>query len=290
MLRNPLLRIALGALLLIPAACSTSPPTAAPDNEAPVEAAPVLDGTEKSIVVVGYSTSYAWPDILQEMLDEHAGGERVYHVLNAVQGGAPVSHWTADPGTRDYERTVTAMLRDFFDPEAELRGAAPQPTVAICQQSLQLMEGAPRGPVTTEYDMVGAERGADDMEKMAYRLNKLGLDEVYIAMHIYKFSVEPEVGNERIALARLIERGHDFIHAGPDVWETTRDEFPAAFTEDRLHPNELGNKLMAAGWYRSLAGDETKQEVLERMFARSYDIRAMMQAYIAWRRSTVEDF
>ena len=30
----------------------------------------VLDGREKSIVVVGYSTSYAWPDILQEMLDE----------------------------------------------------------------------------------------------------------------------------------------------------------------------------------------------------------------------------
>ncbi|MCZ6598673.1 MAG: hypothetical protein O7B99_13625, partial [Planctomycetota bacterium] len=47
---------------------------------------PVLDGEAKSFVVVGYSTSYAWPGMLQDMLDEHSehmGGERVYHVLNA---------------------------------------------------------------------------------------------------------------------------------------------------------------------------------------------------------------
>ncbi len=50
----------------------------------------LLDGDEKSFVIVGYSTSYAWPAMLQDMLDEHAGGRRIYHVLNAVVGGSPV--------------------------------------------------------------------------------------------------------------------------------------------------------------------------------------------------------
>ncbi len=45
----------------------------------------------------------------------------------------------------------------------------------------------------------------------------MGLEQVVIAMHIYKKPVEPEVGNERIALARLLKRGHDFISAGPDL-------------------------------------------------------------------------
>ena len=29
----------------------------------------MLDGREKSFLIVGYSTSYAWPDMLQSMLD-----------------------------------------------------------------------------------------------------------------------------------------------------------------------------------------------------------------------------
>lgn len=248
----------------------------------------VLDGREKSIVVVGYSTSYAWPDILQEMLDEHAGGERIYHVLNAVQGGAPVQMWIEDPGHRDYERTITAMLRDFWGDQAKLRGDAPQPMVAICQQSLQLTAGFQRGPVTTKYDMVGAERGADDMQKMALRLKGHGLEQVHIAMHIYKQPVEPEVGNERIALRRLLKRGLDFIYEGPDLWQASYDEYPEAFTEDKLHPNERGNKLMAIGWYRSLAGDAARQDIIERIEAKSYDITKMMRAYLAWRRSTVD--
>ncbi|RMH24130.1 MAG: SGNH/GDSL hydrolase family protein [Planctomycetota bacterium] len=243
----------------------------------------VLDGREKSIVVVGYSTSYAWPDMLQEMLDEHAGGRRLYHVLNAVVGGAPVAHWIAEPGTREHSRTVAAMTRDFFGPDARLRGDAPEPTVAICQQSLQLTRDD-RGPVKTEHDMVGAEMGADALETMALRLRDLGLEQVWIAMHIYKEPVEPEVGNERVALARLLARGHGFIHEGPDLWRVTKDCFPGCFTDDRLHPNELGMKLMAEHWYRALAGDEAREDIIERMHARSYDTDAMMRRYLAWRR------
>jgi len=247
------------------------------------EAPRVLDGEEKSILVNGYSTSYAWPDMLQEMLDDHAGGERVYHILNAVIGGAPVESWIADPGTRDYERTIVAMERDFLGDEPRLRTDAPAPTVVICQQSLQLTRDQ-RGPVKTEHDMVGAEMGADAMERLVERLQERGMETVFIAMHIYKKPVEPEVGNERIALDRLLARGIPGVHAGPDVWTPTYERFPECFEDDELHPNEIGMKIMAEGWYRALAGDEAKEEVVQRMWEREYDVDAMMREYLAWRR------
>lgn len=43
-----------------------------------------LDGAEKTLLINGYSTSYAWPAMLQDMLDEHSGGSRVYHVASAL--------------------------------------------------------------------------------------------------------------------------------------------------------------------------------------------------------------
>jgi len=242
-----------------------------------------LDGRETSFVVVGYSTSYAWPDMLQEMLDEHAGRPGVYHVLNAVAGGAPDEIWIAEPGTPDHERTIDAMVHDFFGADAPLRGDAGEPTIALCQQSLQFTLDR-RGPVKAEHDMVGAEIGADAMEKLAYRLRDLGIEQVIYAMHIYKLPVEPEVGNERVALARLLARGDDFISGGPDVWEVTRAGYPGCFEEDGLHPNETGMKLMAEGWYRALAGSSVQEAVVAHMRARDYDIDSMMRAYLAWRR------
>ncbi len=263
---------------------STSSPNSLDDGRKPhANASPVLDGIEKSIVVIGYSTSYAWPQILQEMLDEHAGGKRVYHVLNAVAGGAPAEYWIAEPGSHNYERTIGAMDRDFFGLGARLRGDAPTPTVAICQQSLQFT-GSRRGPVKSASDRVGAELGADVLEEMASRLQDLGIERVHIAMHIYKKPVEPEVGNERIALRLLLRRGHDFIFAGPDVWTVTRGHYPDCFEEDGLHPNELGNKLMAEHWYRSLAGEQAREDIISAMHARSYDIDALMKSYLEWRR------
>lgn len=244
----------------------------------------VLDGEVKSILVNGYSTSFAWPDMLQKMLDEHAGGrERLYHVVNSTIGGAPVETWIAEPGTRDHERTIRAMERDFFGESPRLLGDMPRPTVAICQQSLQFTLDR-RGPVKDESDMVGAEIGADALEKLALRLRGFGIERIYIGMHIYKQPVEPEIGNERIALARLLMRGLDFILPGPDVWTPTRDAYPEAFAEDGLHPSELGMKIMAEGWYRTLAADSVKQDVIDSMWARDYDVEAIVQAYLAWRR------
>jgi hypothetical protein len=268
-------------------ACTSIDPAQGPvpgeDSAPTARRSPVLDGREKSLVIIGYSTSYAWPAMLQDMLDAHAGGERRYHVLNAVVGGAPVDHWVSEPGTANYQRTMGAMIGDFIGPDARLRGDAPEPTVAICQQSLQFTRSL-RGPVTTGFDMVGAELGADEMEKMARQLHELGIEQVQIAMHIYKQPVEPEVGNERIALARLLTRGIDYISAGPDLWQITRDRFPECFTADELHPNELGSKLMAAAWYRSIAGPDTREDIVARAMERDYDDEALMRDYLAWRR------
>jgi len=258
---------------------------AAGTDAAATDPAPLLDGTVKSMVVVGYSTSYAWPDMLQEMLDEHSGGERVYHVLNAVIGGSPVGRWIASPDSEDYQDTYGAMLRDFFGPDARLREGAPGPTVAIVQQSLQRTPTPETrlGPVTSVDDAEGIRTGADALETLARQLQDDGVERVYLAMHIYKEGYEPEVGNERFALEALLERGHDFIFRGPDVWSPTIREHPEAFTDDRLHPNERGMKIMAELWYRALAGDASRPEIVDAMHARDYDVDAMMDRYLAWR-------
>ncbi|MEE8143150.1 MAG: hypothetical protein V3T77_08620, partial [Planctomycetota bacterium] len=230
----------------------------------PLAAQTVLDGKKKSIVVVGYSTSYAWPEMLQDMLDEHSAGERRYHVLNAVVGGSPVETWIAARGTPEYEATVGAMVRDFLAPGARLRGQAPRPTVAICQQSLQFTRTL-RGPIADTNDKEGIRIGADAFEKLALRLRELGLKRIFMGSHIYKVTVEPEVGNERLALAAFLERGHDFMAAGPDTWALTRASYPEAFTADKVHPNEQGMKIMAESWYRTLAGDGARQDIIDRM-------------------------
>lgn len=260
-----------------------------PEKEA-YEILSVLDDSEKSIVLLGYSTSYAWPRMLQEMLDEHAGGERKYHLLNAVIGGSPVGRWIAPPDSTDYKDTYGAMVRDFFGGEPRLRGAAPAPGVAIVQQSLQRTPSrATRlGPVTNVNNKTGIKTGADALMQLVTQLRDDGLQDVFIAMHIYKEGFEPEVGNERFALASLLRRGHDYIHEGPDVWSLTIREHPAAFTEDRLHPNERGAKIMAEAWYRTLAGKDTRDNIIEAMHARNYDVDALTREYLDWRRYPAE--
>lgn len=255
------------------------------EGEATGDDSPVLDGTERSFVVVGYSTSYAWPAMLQEMLDEHAGGERAYHVLNAVIGGSPVGRWIAPPDSEEYAATYGAMLRDFFGPDARLRGDAPEPTVAIVQQSLQRTPTPETrlGPVGAADDEEGIGIGADALEELAMQLRDDGVEHVYIATHIYKEGYEPEVGNERFALDALLRRGRAFIHEGPEVWSPTLRNHPDAFAEDGLHPNQRGMKIMAEGWYRALAGDDARQEIVDAMRARDYDVASITDEYLAWR-------
>ena len=277
-------RSLLTSLLLLGLGCTNpAPPSRTADAGPP---APLLDGTEKTLIVIGYSTSYAWPTILQDMLDRHAGGTRRYHVLNAVIGGSPVGRWIADPESDDYRETYGAMQRDFLGPNSRLRGDVPPPTIALLQQSLQRTPTRETrlGPVTSATDTAGIRIGADALEQLVTQLRDDGIREVYIAMHIYKQGYEPEVGNERFALNALLERGHPFIHGGPDVWSPMIREHPAAFTDDGLHPNERGARIMAEAWYRALAGADARPEVIEAMQARAYDVDALTRAYLDWRR------
>ncbi len=264
------------------------------DSDTPatvVQDAPVLDGTEKSLVIVGYSTSYAWPRMLQEMLDEHAGGQRTYHVLNAVIGGSPVGRWIADPSSGDYRDTYGAMRSDFFGGDARLLGAAPPPTVAILQQSLQRTPTPETrlGPVTSVDDARGIEIGADALQKLVDQLRADGIGQAFVGMHIYKEGFEPEVGNERFALEALLARGLPHVRRGPDTWSLTIAEHPGAFAEDRLHPNERGAKIMAEAWYRAIAGRQAQEGIIEAMRARDYDVDAMTDEYLAWRAGGATD-
>jgi hypothetical protein len=288
----------LGLGMIVTAGCSEVPgdsvqaestvqaENAVPESAAPAMPGPVLDGVSKSLVIVGYSTSYAWPAMLQEMLDQHSAGERVYHLLNAVIGGSPVGRWIAPAESDDYQATYGAMRRDFFGADSALRGDVPEPTVAIVQQSLQRTPTPDTrlGPVTSAVDDEGIEIGADALGQLVTQLRADGIERIYIGMHIYKQGYEPEVGNERFALARLLDRGHTFVFAGPDVWSSTIAEHPEAFTEDGLHPNERGAKIMAEGWYRALAGSEAREEIVSMLQERAYDINQMTGAYLAWRR------
>lgn len=247
------------------------------------ESISLLDGQEKSFLINGYSTSYAWPDMLQEMLDEHAGGERVYHVLNSVVGGAAVEIWIAEPGSNEYERTVAAMDRDFYGETPRLRAEAPLPRIALCQQSLQFTR-TQRGPIAQPYDWEGIDIGADAMADLVDLLKERGIERVYMGTHIYKGPIEPEVGNERLALAELLRREHPGVYAGADTWTPTRDQFDKAFADDGVHPNAYGMKLMAELWYRTVAGPDTREDIIENMHDRKYDTETMMRDYIRWRR------
>ena len=90
------------------------------------------------------------------------------------------------------------------------------------------------------------------MEKMALRLQGYGLEQVHIAMHIYKHPMEPEIGNERLALAELLKRKIPGIVAGPDLWTPTKQRHPDVFASDGVHPNALGAEIMAQKWFETL--------------------------------------
>jgi len=228
----------------------------------------IFDGKPKSFVVCGYSTSFRWPAMLREKLDRMTGGERIYHVLNAAVGGSPVSRWIdVEAGTP--KRPYNLMLQRFFGKDVGIaipprRGmrrigdSVPKPTVALCQQSLQGIQRAdgkitPRaGPVFSKGDKHGTEVGARAFGRLAEMLHKDGCKLVFIAAHIYKEGMEPNIGNERFALDALMKKGLPYIRRGPDVWTPTKRGFPELFARDRRHPNERGAAVMAQAWFETL--------------------------------------
>lgn len=217
----------------------------------------LLDAKEKTLVFVGYSTSYRWPNILEQKLNHGSDDEILYHIMNAASGGAPVGTWIAAPGSEDYERSYGRMLRDWFlpldgrpDMEGRRRfGNIPAPTVGIIQQSLQRTSPIIQGPDDHE----NIEKGADAMEKLVTMLHDDGVELVFITTHIYKFTHEPQVEHEKYALDALLRRGIPYVWPGPELWRATKARWPEVFTQpDQVHLNKLGDALDAELWYEHL--------------------------------------
>ena len=166
-------------------------------------------------------------------------------VRKATKGGTPIAKWmNVDTG-----QPLTPW-RQIVEPA--LKTKADRPAILLAQQSLQWAFGDRTEGIRNSRDEQRIEQGADVLEKFARLALGDGADEVFIAMHIYKHPMEPEIGNERLALSEVLKRGIPHLHAGPDVWEPTRKHYPKAFAADRLHPNSIGAEIMANLWFETL--------------------------------------
>ena len=205
----------------------------------------VFDGKPKTMIVNGYSTSFQWPKILQRKLDRYTAGKRVLEVKSVTKGGTPISKWinvqSGEPLSPWIDRLRPALKKENG-----------QPIIVLAQQSLQWAFGDRNAGIRNQEDAGRIRQGAQVIERFASLMLKDGADEVFIAMHIYKKPMEPEIGNERLALAAFIASGPEHVHAGPDVWEPTKKLWPGAFAADKVHPNAIGAEVMAQKWFETL--------------------------------------
>lgn len=210
--------------------------------EAPLK---LLAGEPRLVVVNGYSTSFHWWKILQRKLDRYFEGKRVVEVRPATRGGTPIAKWL-NVTTGEPLGPWTRVLRPALKAKGE------RPAVVLGQQSLQWAFGQRGAGIRSKADVARIKQGAEALEKYVRLLLADGADAVFVAMHIYKKPMEPEIGNERLALAELLKRKIPKVHAGPDVWEPTREHYPKAFARDLLHPNSIGAEIMAQAWFETL--------------------------------------
>ena len=198
----------------------------------------IFDAKPKAIVVNGYSTSFHWPKILQRKLDRYFEGKQLITVTSATRGGTPIAKWinaqTGEPLSPWVDRLRPA-----------LKEPSGKPVIVLAQQSLQWAFGDRRAGIRSDKDLTRIKLGAQVIERYANQMLKDGADEVFIAMHIYKKPMEPEIGNERLALAAFLKSRPEHVHSGPDVWEPTKDLWPTAFARDQVHPNAVGAEVMA---------------------------------------------
>lgn len=204
----------------------------------------IFDDKSKAIVVNGYSTSFQWPRMLQEKLDRMYGGKRVLTVRPATKGGTPIAKWI-NVETGEPSKAWREILRPKLADDKE-------PVIVLAQQSLQWAFGDRRAGIRDANDKERIKQGADALEKYVRLLKKDGADLVFVAMHIYKHPMEPEIGNERYALAELLRRKIPAVQEGPDVWTPTKEKYPEAFARDKLHPNDSGAQIMAQKWFETL--------------------------------------
>ncbi len=203
-----------------------------------------FDGTPHTFVVNGYSTSRLWPSILQRKLDKYFDGKRVIEVKSATAGGTPIAKWM-NIETGEPRNAWLSKLRPLLKEKSG-------PTIVLAQQSLQWCFGDRNAGIQDAHDTEHIGQGAAAIKTYADLVLADGADALVIAMHIYKKPMEPEIGNERLALAEYLKSKPDGVFAGPDVWDPTSKVWPQAFREDKVHPNEMGAEIMAHHWFSAL--------------------------------------
>lgn len=204
----------------------------------------IFSGEPRLIIVHGYSTSRRWPDLLQEKLDRHFDGKRVIEVKKVLRGGTPIAKWI--------DVAEGKALPPWKDVREAIESGDGRPVIVLAQQSLQWAFGKRGEGIRNARDADRIRRGADVLKTYARLLLEDGADHVFIATHIYKKPMEPEIGNERLALDEFLRRKMPGVHRGPDVWKATKKRHPDAFARDGVHPSELGSKIMAERWFEAL--------------------------------------
>ncbi len=209
-----------------------------------------FSGEPRLVIVHGYSTSAHWWAFLQRKIDRymHTRGadNRVVEVQLCNKGGTPIAKWmNIETGELSdaWQKRFTLMIQAEKDK---------RPVIVLAQQSLQFAYADRAAGIRNNQDTQRIQRGADIIEQYGQRILDDGAAAVFVGMHIYKISMEPEIGNERLALAELMRREPKGIFAGPDVWEPTSKQHPLAFDRDRVHPNYIGAEMMAHYWFASL--------------------------------------
>ena len=222
-----------------------APAGAASRAEETVGSLKILSGEPRLIVVNGYSTSFHWPSVLQRKLDKHFDGKRVVEVRSATKGGTPIAKWMdAQTGKR------LAPWTDILQPA--LNQGDGRPVVVLAQQSLQWAFGDRGAGIRNAEDKEQIEYGAEVLGRYTDSLLEDGADEVFVAMHIYKTGMEPAIGNERFALTEFLKGKPAHVHAGPDVWQPMKAQWPQAFAADKVHPNSVGAEIMAQYWFEAI--------------------------------------
>jgi len=208
----------------------------------------IFCGEPRLLIVHGYSTSAHWWAFLQRKIDHYMGGpdKRVVEVQLCNKGGTPIARWmnvkTGEPSAA-WKQMLTPMI------QAE---KGKRTVIVLAQQSLQGVYGERNAGIHGPEDLERILRGADVIEQYGKRILDDGAATVVIGMHIYKKSMEPAIGNERLALAELMKRKPARIFAGPDVWTPTSKQHPLAFDTDKRHPNYIGAEIMAHYWFEAL--------------------------------------
>ena len=220
----------------------------------------IFDGTEKIIVVNGYSTSREWPDLLQAKVDDYFGGQRIIEVRKALRGGTPICKWI-DVTTGEPLGPWSNIAR----PALHGANATGLPVIFLAQQSLQGVYGVQTEGIRSPGDTERIEQGADAMEAYVNLAFADGADHVFLATHIYKGGqrgYEPGIENEKYALDALMARAIPDMHRGPDVWTPTMLAYPDAFAADRVHPNALGAEIMAQYWFEALRSHDVPEPAM----------------------------